>query len=129
MANVLVLDTPVNVLAFGMSNVIFSLLAAAVLLFPGRLRPLHRRLACDNPYQQKRHDRDDEQQRVPLPTIFPDPADLRAAAELAEAERADAVTAARPRRSPAWRRPTRCDRPRTGPRNGALRPTRTATDN
>ena len=129
MANVLVLDTPLNVLAFGMSNIIFSLLAAAVLVFPGRLRPLHRRLACDNPYQQKRHDRDDEQQRVPLPTIFPDPADLRAAAELAEAERADAVTAARLRRSPAWRRPTRCDGPRTGSRNGALRPTRTATDN
>jgi hypothetical protein len=27
---------------------------------------------------------------VPLPSIFPDPADLRAAAELAEAKRADA---------------------------------------
>lgn len=35
MANVLVLDTPLNVLAFGMSNVIFSLLAGAVLLFLG----------------------------------------------------------------------------------------------
>ena len=49
MANVLVLDTPLNVLAFGMSNVIFSLLAAAVLVFLGRLRPLHRRLACEQP--------------------------------------------------------------------------------
>ena len=96
MANVLVLDTPLNVLAFGMSNVIFSLLAAAVLVFPGRLRPLHRRLACDNPYQQERHDRDDEQERVPLPTIFSDPADARAATELAEAERADARRATSP---------------------------------
>ena len=129
MANVLVLDTPLNVLAFGMSNVIFSLLPAAVLVFLGAYGRFTGGLPVSNPYQQKRHDRDDEQQRVPLPTIFPDPADVRAAAELAEAERADAVTAARPRRSPAWRRPTRCDGPRTGSRNGALRPTRTVTDN
>jgi hypothetical protein len=40
--------------------------------------------------QQERHDRDDEQEQVPLPTIFADPADVRAAAELAEAERAEA---------------------------------------
>lgn len=33
---------------------------------------------------------DEEQDEVPLPTIFSDPADVRAAAELAEAERADA---------------------------------------
>jgi hypothetical protein len=44
----------------------------------------------DKPDQQERHDRDDEQEPVPLPTIFSDPADVRAAAELAEAERADA---------------------------------------
>ena len=89
MANVLVLDTPLNVLAFGMSNVIFSLLAGAVLLFLGAYG-FTGGLPLSNPYQQERHDRDDEQQRVPLPTIFPDPADVRAAAELAEAERADA---------------------------------------
>lgn len=52
MANVLVLDTPLNVLAFGMSNVIFSLLAGAVLLFLGaygRFPALHRRLAFEQP--------------------------------------------------------------------------------
>jgi hypothetical protein len=44
----------------------------------------------DNLDQQERDDGDDEQEPVPLPTIFSDPADVRAAAELAEAERADA---------------------------------------
>jgi hypothetical protein len=90
MANVLVLDTPFNVLAFGMSNVIFSLLAGAVLVFFGAYGRFTGGLPSSNPYQQERHDRDDEQEQVPLPTIFSDPADVRAAAELAEAERADA---------------------------------------
>ena len=44
----------------------------------------------DNPDQQERDDGDDEQEPVPLPTILSDPADMRAAAALAEAERADA---------------------------------------
>jgi len=43
----------------------------------------------DNPDQQERDD-GDEQEPVPLPTILSDPADMRAAAALAEAERADA---------------------------------------
>jgi hypothetical protein len=93
---VLVLGTPLNVLAFGMPNVIFSLLAFAVLL------------------------------------SWALPADVRAATELAEAERADARRAPTPaaprypRRSPDWPPPTRSDGPRTGSRDGAPRP---STDN
>lgn len=90
MANVLVLDTPLNVLAFGMSNVIFSLLVGAALLFLGAWGRFTGGLPPSNPYQQERHDQDDEQEIVPLPTVFSDPADVRAAAELAEAERAEA---------------------------------------
>ncbi len=97
LANVLVLGTPLNMLAFGMPNVIFSLLAGAVLLFLGAYGRFTGGLPLSNPYQQQeRHDRDDEQERVPLPTIFSDPADVRAATELAEAERADARRATSP---------------------------------
>lgn len=97
LANVLVLDTPLNVLAFGIPNVIFSLLAGAVLLFLGAYGRFTGGLPPSNPYQHERHNHDDQQERVPLPTIFSDPADVRAATELAEAERA----AARRTTSPA----------------------------
>ena len=90
LANVLVLGTRLNVLAFGMSNVIFSLVAGAVLLFLGAHGRFTIGLPPDNPYQQERYDRDDGKEPAPLPTIFSDPADVRAAAELAEAERAAA---------------------------------------
>ena len=127
LANVLVLGTPLNVLAFGMPNVIFSLLAGAVLLFLGAYGRFTGGLPLSNPYQQERHDRDDEQERVPLPTIFSDPADVRAATELAEAERADARRATLPAQITAdWPPPTRSDGPRTGSRDGAPRP---STDN
>ena len=129
MANVLVLDTPLNVLAFGMSNVIFSLLAAAVLVFLGDYGRFTGGLPLSNPYQQERHDRDDEQQRVPLPTIFPDPPTC---APRLSSPRPNAPT-------PSQHLACAGPRPGGGPRdatgrgpgreNGALRPTRTATDN
>ena len=52
------------------------------------------RLPDDNPYQHERHP--DDEQREALPTIFRDPADIAAARELAEAERAVAQHTASP---------------------------------
>lgn len=95
-ANVLVLETPLNVLAFGMSNVIFSLIVGAVLLLMGAYGRFTGGLSSSNPYRQERHDADDEEQEVPLPTVFSDPADVRAAGRLAEAERAAARRGASP---------------------------------
>jgi Domain of unknown function (DUF4383) len=48
--NVLVLDTPMNMLAFRMANVIFSLLVGAALLFVGAYGRFTVDLPADNPY-------------------------------------------------------------------------------
>jgi Domain of unknown function (DUF4383) len=93
-ANVLVLDTPLNLLAFRMSNVIFSLVAGALLLFLGAWGRFTGGLPDDNPYQQERHQDDDPPPQ--LPTTFRDTDDATAASELAEAERAVAQHAATP---------------------------------
>jgi hypothetical protein len=92
LANVLVLDTPLNLLAFRMSNVIFSLVSGALLLFLGAYGRFTGGLPEDNPYWAERHGGDG--QDVPLPTVFRDHADVIAARELAEAERAVAQHAA-----------------------------------
>jgi hypothetical protein len=47
-----------------------SMLAGAVLLSLGAYGRFTGRLPVDNPHQQERHDRDDERESVPLPTIF-----------------------------------------------------------
>jgi hypothetical protein len=94
LANVLVLDTPLNLLAFRMPNVIFSLIAGALLLFLGAYGRYTGRLPDDNPYHVERHPSDEPE--VPLPTVFRDAADVTAARELAEAERAVAQHAASP---------------------------------
>ncbi|MEN3264612.1 DUF4383 domain-containing protein [Pseudonocardia sp.] len=94
LANVLVLDTPLNLLAFRMSNVIFSLVSGALLLFLGAYGRFTGGLPADNPYQVERHGGGG--QDVPLPTVFRDHADVIAARELAEAERAVAQHAATP---------------------------------
>lgn len=94
LGNVLVLDTPANLLAFGLPNVIFSLVAGALLLFLGAYGRFTGGLPTDNPYEQERHG--DDADRVPLPTVFTDVADARAAGELAEAERAAARHGATP---------------------------------
>jgi len=92
LVNALVLGTPLNLLAFRISNVVFSFVAGALLLFLGAWGRFAGHLPDDNPYRRERHVAD-----VPaaLPTTFPDPADAAAARELAEAERAVAQHAAR----------------------------------
>jgi hypothetical protein len=94
LANVLVLDTPLNLLAFRMPNVIFSLVSGALLLFLGAYGRFTGGLPADNPYRQERDAGD--AQSVPLPTAFPDPDDAAAAQQLAAAERAVVQHAATP---------------------------------
>ena len=94
LANVLVLGTPLNLLAFRMPNVIFSLIAGALLLFLGAYGRYTGGLPDDNPYHAERHPSGGPE--VPLPTVFRDAADVIAARELAEAERAVAQHAASP---------------------------------
>jgi hypothetical protein len=93
LVNTLVLGTSLNLLAFQMSNVVFSFVAGALLLFLGAWGRFAGHLPDDNPYQRERHDADVPE---PLPTTFPDPADAAAARELAEAERAVAQHTASP---------------------------------
>lgn len=93
-ANVLVLETPYNVMAFRMSNVIFSLLAGGLLLILGTYGRFTGRLPDDNPYAAERATTDGGHH--PEPTHMDTPADALAATELAAAERADAQHAASP---------------------------------
>jgi Domain of unknown function (DUF4383) len=91
--NVLVLGTPLNLLAFQISNVIFSFIAGALLLILGAWGRFSGGLPDDNPYRQERHHDD---KPYPLPGHFDDPGDAAAARELAEAERAVAQHTASP---------------------------------
>jgi hypothetical protein len=68
--NVLVLNTDLNFLAFGLPNVIFSRVAAGLLLILGAWGRFTGRLPSNNPYQQERHP-DDGTADV-MPTIYPD---------------------------------------------------------
>ena len=90
--NVLVLGTPYNLLAFRMSNVIFSLVAGALLLFLGAYGRFTGGLPDDNQYRAERRGPDDAI-NVPLPTVFRGD-DVIAARHLAEAERAVAQRSA-----------------------------------
>jgi hypothetical protein len=90
-----VLSGLLNVLAFRMSNVIFSLVAGALLLFLGAYGRFTGGLPEDNQYRAERHGTHDAED-VPLPTVFRDAEDVIAARELAEAERAVAQHAASP---------------------------------
>jgi len=85
LVNTLVLGTPLNLLAFRISNVVFSFVAGALLLFLGAWGRFTGRLPDDNPYRQERHQGDHPDA---LPTTFHDPDDIQAARELADAERA-----------------------------------------
>jgi Domain of unknown function (DUF4383) len=85
LVNAVLLDTRLNLLAFEISNVVFSFVAGALLLFLGAWGRYAGHLPDDNPYRHERHDADVS---APLPTTFPDPADAVAARELADAERA-----------------------------------------
>ena len=85
LVNTLLLGTPLNLLAFRIPNVVFSFVAGALLLFLGAWGRFTGRLPDDNPYRQERHHNDHPD--APL-TTFHDPDDIRAARELADAERA-----------------------------------------
>jgi hypothetical protein len=50
-----ILDTPVNLLAFRMPNVVFSLIAGMLLLFLGAYGRISAGLPADNPYYRSRH--------------------------------------------------------------------------
>lgn len=93
-ANVLVLGTPLNLLAFRMSNVVFSLIAGALLLFLGAWGRFTALLPHDNPYWRERHGNDERPDE--LTTFFKDPDNALAARELADAERAIARRVASP---------------------------------
>jgi len=93
LVNAVLLGTPWNLLAFQISNVVFSFVAGALLLFLGAWGRFAGHLPDDNPYYRERHDADE---LAELPTTFHDPADAVAARELAEAERAVAQHEASP---------------------------------
>lgn len=57
-ANLAVLHTPLNLLAFQVSNVIFSLIVGMLLLFVGLYGRVSMRLPEDNPYRMARHHED-----------------------------------------------------------------------
>lgn len=112
-ANVLVLNGPYNILAFRISNVLFSLVVGALLLCLGAWGRFTGRLPPDNPYRRERHPSEGEDGRMldeqpvdgqgersaePPPPAHPatDSADL---AELAEAERAAAQGTPNPTQS------------------------------
>ncbi|MET0190268.1 MAG: DUF4383 domain-containing protein [Pseudonocardia sediminis] len=85
--NVLVLNTGYNLLAFKISNVIFSLLAGLVLLTAGAYGRFTGRLPSQNPYNKERHTDVDAEPGY-LPTVYPHPDDAAAARALGEAESA-----------------------------------------
>ena len=93
-ANALVIGTSANVLAFGVSNVVFSEVAGGMLLILGASGRFTARLPSSNPYQQQRHPGQSDFEV--LPTIYPHPEDVTSARELAEAERAVARRGATP---------------------------------
>jgi hypothetical protein len=93
--NVLVLETPLNLLAFRMSNVIFSLVSGGLLMFLGSYGRFTGRLPDDNPYRRPGTAPEDAA-GLPEPVYFSDPDDVRAVRELAEAARALALGTASP---------------------------------
>lgn len=85
--NVLVLNGPYNILAFRMSNVIFSLVVGLIMLTLGAYGRFTGRLPDDSPYAPQHHavdaqGSDDRGQQLPTA-----PADIAAARTLADAER------------------------------------------
>ena len=58
LVNLAVLDTALNLLAFRMSNVIFSFIAGMLLLFLGAYGRFSGGLSADNPYYRHRHHAD-----------------------------------------------------------------------
>jgi hypothetical protein len=99
--NVLVLEGPYNLLAFRMPNVVFSLVSGGLLLVLGSWGRFTGRLPADNPYAGERGAVDGGGAPDPVRLVAPE--DAWAAAELAAAERADALRAASPAQLAALR--------------------------
>ncbi len=91
--NVLVLATPYNLLSFRMPNVVFSLLAGALLLVLGAYGRFTGRLPDDSPYRREGDDGPvDAEHRSYLEQQVPaDSGDVAVARDLAEVERAVAA--------------------------------------
>ncbi|MGH3938431.1 MAG: DUF4383 domain-containing protein [Pseudonocardiaceae bacterium] len=83
--NLAVLSTDYNLLAFRISNVIFSFVAGMILLFLGAYGRFSGGLAADNPYHQYRH-RDDPRPGS-VEAVSREEEDRWVAAEIAVAER------------------------------------------
>ena len=91
--NLALIGTPLNLLAFGLTNVFFSIGAGLVLLFAGAYGRVSGKLPRDNPYRMERHpddDEDDDGQEDPQPRPSTN-AEAAADAEMAEAARAMAA--------------------------------------
>ncbi|MGH3888615.1 MAG: DUF4383 domain-containing protein [Pseudonocardiaceae bacterium] len=107
--NLAVLDTELNLLAFRLSNVIFSFITGMLLLFLGAYGRFSGGLAADNPYYRQRHRADSNSSRDQRD----EEAERWVAAEVAVAEghatpeqeqqvRADAQRRANEARRRAW---------------------------
>jgi hypothetical protein len=109
LANLAVLETEVNFLAFSMANVIFSIVAGLVLLTLGAYGRVSGNLPEDSPYRQGLADVPDTSQQLPVT-----PAEQAAERAMRDAERAVAehrATAEQSRRVAAMGRArTRADR-------------------
>lgn len=103
-----ILNTPVNLLAFRMPNVVFSLIAGMLLLFLGAYGRISAGLPADNPYYQSRHPGepgDELQRRAEDDSMIADEvavAEGHATPEQAERVRADAQRRADEERRRAW---------------------------
>lgn len=100
LANMLVLDSGLNMLAFRLSNVIFSLVVGMALLFIGAYGRITGGLPPDNPYYRAGAAGEVELPRTPAERIT----DAFADRELAEAERAVAQGYASPEQTAGVRR-------------------------
>ncbi|MGY1716195.1 DUF4383 domain-containing protein [Geodermatophilus sp. SYSU D01106] len=83
LANLAVLNTELNFLAFGLSNVGFSVVAGLVLLFVGTYGRVSGHLPPDSPYARER---DDEVPPVPADEYPSTPAEFAAERAMREAE-------------------------------------------
>ncbi len=102
-----ILNTPLNLLAFQMQNVVFSLIAGMLLLFLGAYGRISAGLPADNPYYRARHpgEPDELQRRTEDDSMIADEvavAEGHATPEQAERVRADAQRRADEAHRRAW---------------------------
>ena len=87
-ANAVLLDGPLNLLGFEIPNVVFSLLAGGMLVVVGAYGRFTGRLPDANPYNRGRGGvTDGSRDSGPDPIVVTAPGDVRAAIEMADAER------------------------------------------